>query len=341
MENIIFSIVIPLYNRPDEIDELLESLTKQTVKKFEVVVVEDGSTLPASDIVEKYKECLNIKYFVKQNSGPGQTRNYGAERCSGDYVIYFDSDCIIPPDYMKIVTENLDTEYVDAYGGPDAALPTFTPVQKAISYAMTSILSTGGIRGASEKAGKFHPRSFNMGYSRKVFETTGGFSDMRFGEDIDMTLRILEQGFITKLIKEAFVYHKRRTDFKKFFRQIFNSGCARINLKLRHKGSLKLIHTFPSLFLLGNIFCILAAVASALIFKNIYAPLICISPLVLFALMVFVDSLRKNGLKVALLSVIAVYVQLTAYGMGFIKAVWHGLIRKKGDTFGFVKNFYK
>ncbi|MBP5367819.1 MAG: glycosyltransferase [Bacteroidales bacterium] len=335
------SIVIPLYNRPDEIDELLDSLEKQTSNNFDVIVVEDGSDKPSKDIIENHSNKLDIKYFFKQNTGPGLTRNYGAERSDGDYIVFFDSDCIIPPDYIKIVTESLEKEYVDAYGGPDAALPTFTPVQKAISYAMTSILSTGGIRGASEKAGKFHPRSFNMGFSRKVFEATSGFSNMRFGEDIDMTLRILEQGFTTKLIKDAFVYHKRRTDFKKFFKQIFNSGCARINLKLRHKGSLKLIHTFPSLFLLGNIFCILAAVVSALIFKNIAAPLICVSPLVLFALMVFVDSVRQNGFKVGLLSVIAVYVQLSAYGLGFLKAVWHGLIRKKGDTFGFVRNFYK
>ncbi|MBR6176453.1 MAG: glycosyltransferase [Bacteroidales bacterium] len=341
MDNSKISIVIPLYNRPDEIDELLDSLEKQTSNNFDVIVVEDGSDKPSKDIVEKYSNKLDVKYFFKQNSGPGLTRNYGAERSDGDYIVFFDSDCIIPPDYVKIVTESLKTEYVDAYGGPDAALPTFTPVQKAISYAMTSILSTGGIRGASEKAGKFHPRSFNMGFSRKVFENTSGFSNMRFGEDIDMTLRILEQGFTTKLIKDAFVYHKRRTDFRKFFKQIFNSGCARINLKLRHKGSLKLIHTFPSLFLLGNVFCILAALVTALIFKNIIAPLICVAPLVLFALIVLVDSTRQNGFKVGLLSVIAVYVQLTAYGLGFLKAVWHGLIRKKGDTFGFVRNFYK
>lgn len=336
-----FSIVIPLYNRPDEIDELLDSLTKQTVKNFEVVVVDDGSDIPASDIIKKYNDKLDLKYFVKQNSGPGLTRNFGAERCSGDYIIFFDSDCIIPPDYMKIVTESLDAEYVDAYGGPDAALPTFTPVQKAISYAMTSILSTGGIRGASEKAGKFHPRSFNMGYSKQVFESTKGFSDMRFGEDIDMTLRILESGYTTKLIKEGFVYHKRRTDFKKFFRQVFNSGCARINLLLRHKNSLKIVHLLPSCFFIGNIVCVLAAIITAILFKSWIIPLVCISPLILFVLMIFVHSSIKNGIKVGFLSVAAVYTQLFAYGMGFIKAVWHGLIRKKGDTFGFVKNFYK
>ncbi|MCR5456395.1 MAG: glycosyltransferase, partial [Bacteroidales bacterium] len=231
-----FSIIIPLYNRPGEIDELLESLTRQTYKDFDVIIVEDGSTLRSDQIIQKYQSALDIQYYYKPNSGPGTTRNYGAERSKQDYFIFFDSDCIIPDGYMATVSQRLEENYTDCYGGPDAAMPSFTPVQKAISYAMTSIISTGGIRGASEKAGKFHPRSFNMGFSRKVFEATGGFSTMRFGEDIDMTLRIIEGGFTTQLIKEAFVYHKRRTDFRKFFRQVFNSGCARINLNMRHPG---------------------------------------------------------------------------------------------------------
>ncbi len=336
-----FSIIIPLYNRPNELDELLESLTRQTVKNFDVIVVEDGSDVPAQDIVSKYSNLLDIKYFTKPNSGPGLTRNYGAERSDKDYVIFFDSDCIIPDNYMQIVTDRLSENYTDCFGGPDAALPTFTPIQKAISYAMTSIISTGGIRGASEKAGKFHPRSFNMGFSREVFQKTGGFSTMRFGEDIDMTLRVLESGFTTQLIKEAFVYHKRRTDFRKFFRQVFNSGCARINLYLRHPQSLKLVHFLPACFLIGEVFCVLAAIVCGIVFKNWIAPLICISPLILFSLLVFVDSLRSNGFKVALLSIEAVFVQLSSYGMGFLKAVWNGLVLKKGDSSGFVRNFYK
>lgn len=335
-----FSIIIPLYNRPNELDELLESLTRQTLKNFDVIVVEDGSDIPAHDIVQKYSRQLDIKYFTKPNSGPGLTRNYGAGRSDKDYVIFFDSDCIIPDNYMQIVTDRLSENYTDCFGGPDAALPTFTPIQKAISYAMTSIISTGGIRGASEKAGKFHPRSFNMGFSREVFQKTGGFSTMRFGEDIDMTLRVLESGFTTQLIKEAFVYHKRRTDFRKFFRQVFNSGCARINLYLRHPQSLKLVHLLPACFLAGEVFCVLAAIVCGIIFKNWTAPLICISPLILLSLLIFVDSLRSNGFKVALLSIEAVFVQLTSYGMGFLKAVWNGLILKKGDSSGFVRNFY-
>lgn len=336
-----FSIIIPLYNRPNEIDELLESLTKQTSKNFDVIVVEDGSEITSEKIIEKYKDKLDIKYFTKPNSGPGTTRNFGAEKSTKDYFIFFDSDCIIPENYMQIVTETLENQYTDCFGGPDAALPTFTPIQKAISYAMTSILSTGGIRGGSEKAGKFHPRSFNMGFSRKVFETTKGFSTMRFGEDIDMTLRILENNFTSQLIKKAFVYHKRRTDFKKFFRQIINSGCARINLYLRHKNSLKIVHLLPTCFLLGNIFCILSAIVTGLIFKSLCWPLICISPLIFFIILVFADSTRQNGIKVGFLSIEAVYIQLCAYGIGFLKAVWNGLILKRGDTTALVKNFYK
>lgn len=336
-----FSIIIPLYNRPQEIDELLESLTKQTQKNFDVIVVEDGSDIKSEEIVNKYVNALDIKYYFKPNSGPGTTRNYGADKSDKDYFIFFDSDCIIPENYMEIVTQRLENQYTDCYGGPDAAMKTFTDIQKAISYAMTAVLSTGGIRGASEKAGKFHPRSFNMGFSKAVFAKTGGFSAMRFGEDIDMTLRILENGFQSQLIKEAFVYHKRRTDFRKFFRQVFNSGCARINLYMRHKNSLKLVHFLPACFLSGNILCVLLAIVLGLIFKNLWISLICLSPLILFALLILVDSSVKNGLKVGFLSIVAVYIQLSAYGMGFIKAIFSGLLLKKGDTSGFVKNFYK
>ena len=336
-----FSIIIPLYNRPQEIDELLESLTHQTLKNFDVIIVEDGSDIKSEEIIKKYNDKLNLKYYFKENSGPGLTRNFGAEKSENNYFIFFDSDCIIPENYMQIVTDNLSTSYADCYGGPDAAMKTFTPIQKAISYAMTSIISTGGIRGASEKAGKFHPRSFNMGFSKDVFAKTNGYSKMRFGEGIDMTLRILENGFTTKLIKEAFVYHKRRTDFKKFFRQIFNSGCARINLYLRHKNSLKLVHFLPACFLLGNVFLMIAAIVIGLIFKSLWLALACLSPLILLCLIIFVDSSLKNGIKVGFLSIIAVYVQLCGYGMGFLKAVLNGLILKKGDTSGFVKNFYK
>ena len=246
-----FSLVIPIYNRPNEAEELLESLTQQTYTDFEVIVVEDGSSITCEQVVAKYNNLLNIKYFIKSNSGPGTTRNYGAERSVGDTIIYFDSDCIIPPRYLEIVNKRLSENYTDAFGGPDRAHESFTPLQKAINYSMTSFLTTGGIRGGKRKLDKFFPRSFNMGYSRKVFEVTKGFSTMRFGEDIDMSIRILSNGFTTQLIENAYVYHKRRTDFRKFFRQVYNSGIARINLYKRYPESLKVVHLLPAAFTAG------------------------------------------------------------------------------------------
>jgi glycosyltransferase involved in cell wall biosynthesis len=237
-----FSVIIPVYNRPDELKELLESLRIQTYKNFEVIVVEDGSDLKSDKVVEQYQQDLEIKYFFKSNSGPGQSRNYGSERAGGDYHVFFDSDCIIPKRYFEVVNERLEKEPVDAYGGPDMAHPDFTPIQKSINYSMTSFFTTGGIRGGMKDQKKFHPRSFNMGFTQKVFDQTNGFSKMRFGEDVDMSLRIIENGFSTTLIKEAAVYHKRRVDFRKFFKQVYNSGIARINLYKRHPNSLKLVH---------------------------------------------------------------------------------------------------
>ncbi|MDX9854486.1 MAG: glycosyltransferase [Tenuifilaceae bacterium] len=332
MENYFFSLIIPVYNRPDEVDELLQSLSKQTRSNFEVVIVEDGSTVPCKHIVDKYAQQLDIKYFSKPNSGPGTTRNYGAERANGNYFIFFDSDCIIPESYLTEVDTELQTQYVDAFGGPDRAHPSFTNLQKSINYSMTSFFTTGGIRGGKEKMDKFHPRSFNMGISKAAFEATGGYSAMRFGEDVDFSLRLVEAGYSTKLFPKAFVYHKRRTDFRKFFRQVYNSGIARINLYLLHPKSLKLVHTFPSLFTIGSMVLLLGAIVCK------WALL----PLVLFCTIIFVDSLRENkNLKVALLSVPASFIQLTGYGTGFIQAFWKRILFKSGEFKAFEKNFYK
>jgi len=327
-----FSIIIPVYNRPQEVDELLESLTQQTNKNFEVVIVEDGSSLPCQDIVKKYIDKLDLYYYTKPNTGPGTTRNYGANKAFGDYFVFFDSDCLIPEQYFEIVENELSANLVDAYGGPDAAHPSFTGTQKAISYSMTSFFTTGGIRGGKEKLDKFHPRSFNMGFSRQVFEKTGGYSAMRFGEDVDMSLRILENGFSTKLIKEAFVFHKRRTDFKKFFKQVFNSGIARINLYKRHPKSLKAVHFLPSFFTIGCIFLILLSLLFVL----------GLIPLALFILIIFSDSLIINkSFKVAFLSVIASFTQLFGYGTGFMVSFWRRIIMRKDEFHAFKKNFYK
>lgn len=327
-----FSIVIPLYNRPEELDELLASLCEQSYKEFEVIVVEDGSTQKGDHIVERYRDRLAITYLEKDNSGPGLSRNAGAAKASGDYLIFFDSDCIIPRHYVAEVSAFLEKEPVDAYGGPDAALPTFTTVQKAINYAMTSFLTTGGIRGGKRSMEKFHPRSFNLGVSREAFNRLGGYGTMRFGEDIDFSLRLMKAGFRTALIPGAYVYHKRRSTFRQFFKQVYNSGIARINLHLLHPGSLRVVHLLPALFVV-----VMVLILPAAIFIH---PALLLLPL-LYSLALFLDSLRINhSVKVALQSIAAGWLQLTGYGSGFIAAVWRRLILKKEAFSAFEKKFY-
>lgn len=328
-----FSIIVPVYNRPQEIDELLESLSQQTCKDFDVVIVEDGSQITCESEVEKYSKQLTIEYFAKPNSGPGQSRNYGYERASGNYCIFLDSDCVLPPRYFEIVKNELTNNYVDAFGGPDEAHESFTSLQKAINYSMTAFLTTGGIRGGGEKVDKFYPRSFNMGYSRAVFNKTKGFAKMRFGEDIDMSLRILKNGFKTRLLKEAFVYHKRRTNLRQFFKQIFNSGIARINLFKLHPESLKWVHFVPSAIVIGLIVLkTLGFVLSPLFF----------APILLHAALLFVDASFKNkSIFIGLLAVITSYTQFFAYGWGFLVAFVKRIILKKGEFSAFTKNFYK
>lgn len=328
-----FSIIIPLYNRPAEIRELLDSLVQQAYKHFEVVVVEDGSTEKSEDIVASFRDRLEVKYFFKENSGPGLSRNYGAERASGDYFIFLDSDCIVPVEYLQEIENELSTSPVDAFGGPDRAHESFTDQQKAINYSMTSILTTGGIRGKKKSMEKFHPRSFNMGFSRRVFETTKGFSGMRFGEDIDMSIRIMEAGFQTRLFPAAYVYHKRRTSWKKFFKQIYNSGIARINLYLLHPASLKVVHLLPACFVVG---------VSVLVIGAILISIWSLLPLLLWACLLFIDSLIENrSIVVAFYSICASFIQLFAYGIGFIHAFFKRIVFRKGEFNVFVKNFYK
>src|ERR1700744_365582 len=295
-----FSIIIPLYNRPQEIKELLETLTLQTYKQFEGLVIEDGSKIDAAAIVKSFEGRLDIRYFVKANEGQGFTRNYGFERAKGDYFIIFDSDCLIPEDYLQIVNGSLNENYLDAYGGPDASHPSFTATQKAISYSMTSPFTTGGIRGNKKGIGQFHPRSFNMGISRKVWEKLGGFIITRSGEDIEYSIRIHSNGFKIGLIPDAKVYHKRRTNFFQFYKQIHFFGRARINMYKFFPSELKAVHFFPAVFTLGLIFTIIAN-----IFRGWVAETCDILLGVLILLIFFHAWWRNKSLKVALLSVIA------------------------------------
>ena len=335
-----YSIIIPVYNRPDEVDELLESLTAQTVKDFEVIIVEDGSQKPCKDVCDKYVGRLDIKYHMKENGGPGPARNYGVEKAQGDYVLILDSDCVIPSGYLAAIDAELKTNPCDAFGGPDAAHESFTDIQKAISYSMTSFFTTGGIRGGKKKLDKFYPRSFNMGMKRSVYNNLNGFSKMRFGEDIDFSYRIFENGYTCRLFPEAWVWHKRRTDMRKFFKQVFNSGIARINLEKRHPGTMKLVHMLPMVFTVGVIFLVALAIVSAFTFPTLWWIPLC--PLLLYMLLIFTDSSIVNkSVKIGVLSIIAAYVQLMGYGLGFIKAWWLRCVLGKSEFAAFEKNFYK
>lgn len=327
-----YSIVIPVFNRPDEVDELLESLCTQTVRDFEVLVVEDGSSVPCKAVVDKYATRLDVRYFLKANSGPGQTRNYGVERARGEFVLILDSDAVLPPHYIAAVEEELRREPCDAFGGPDRAHASFTKMQKAINYAMTSFFTTGGIRGGKRKMDKFYPRSFNMGVRTEVYKALGGFSEMRFGEDIDFSTRIFKGGYRCRLFPEAWVWHKRRTDLRKFFRQVHNSGIARINLIKRHPGTLKPVHLLPACFTLG---CAVLLLGSAVCPWSL-------SPLLLFALLIFADaSVAERSGGVGIRAVAAAYVQLLGYGTGFLRAWWARMVRGRGEFDAFRKNFYK
>lgn len=337
-----YSILIPVYNRPDELSELLESLVCQTERDFEVVVVEDGSQLPSDAVVAAYADRLSIRYLTKENGGPAKARNVGAGEAQGDYLLILDSDVVLPKDYLTAVNDELARQHADAFGGPDAAHPDFTPLQKAISYSMTSFFTTGGIRGGKKKMDKFYPRSFNMGVRRQLYQELGGFSDMRFGEDIDFSIRIFKSGAQCRLFPEAWVWHKRRTDLRKFFRQVHNSGIARINLYKRYPESLKLVHLLPAVFTLGVFGLILLALVLAICGCEYWALLI-LSPLFLYSVLVCVDSTIQNrSLGIGLLSIAAAFVQLIGYGTGFLRAWWLRCVMGRNEELqAFRQTFYK
>ncbi|MDR3134124.1 MAG: glycosyltransferase [Prevotellaceae bacterium] len=317
----LYSIIIPVYNRPAETAELLESLSQQEGNiPFEVIIVEDGSTLPCREAVAKFAEKLPITYHVKPNTGRSDSRNVGMQLAKGDYFIFFDSDCILPPDYFVRLAGYLAAGYSDCFGGPDAAHPSFSDLQKAVSYAMTSFFTTGGIRGGKQAMEAFKPRTFNMGFSRAVYEQVGGFNNM-LGEDIDLSIRIARAGFRVSLYREAFVYHKRRISFTRFYRQVRNFGTARINLALLHKGALKPVHALPALFLLGGAGIVAAA------FFSLWA----LAVPACYAALLFTDALVKTKrIKTALWAVWASCIQLAGYGWGFLSAGVSKVIFRKG-----------
>lgn len=315
----LYSIIVPVYNRPGEVKELLESLAAQTVKPFELLIIEDGSKERCDHLLGHYRSFFTIHYHYKENSGRSDTRNYGMARAAGDYLLFFDSDVILPPFYFERLEAALAANRLDCFGGPDAADASFSDMQKAVSHAMTSFWTTGGIRGGKAVMEKFCPRTFNMGFSKQVYDAVGDFKDM-MGEDIDLSIRIRNAGFSIGLIREVFVYHKRRIDLRRFFKQVNNFGQARIWLQILHPGSLKLVHSLPALMLVMGALLLVAA---------IFCPWLLLLPL-LYAALIFADALVKgNTLKVAALSVAASAVQITGYGTGFLKAFWYKMVLKQ------------
>ena len=316
-----FSVIVPVYNRPGEVKELLDSLLAQSARNFELVLVEDGSTMPCRDEADEARaKGLDVKYYFKDNEGRSIARNYGLDRASGDYFVFFDSDCVIPPDYFANLAQALDQRHLDCFGGPDAAHDSFSDTQKAINYSMTSFMTTGGIRGGKIQLEKFVPRTFNMGYSRKVYERVGGFREM-FSEDIDMSTRVRNAGFTIGLIQNP-VWHKRRVDFRKFFRQVYVFGKSRVTLKLLYPDSLKAVHLLPAAFVLGSL---------ALSLLGIFVSPWFLLPLGVYFLAVFIGAvIATRSIRIAAMAIPAAIIQLGGYGCGFIKDFTTKIILGRG-----------
>ncbi len=329
-----FSIIIPVFNRPNEIFELLESLCLQDFQhRFEVVIVEDGSTNNCKVVVDNFKNRLDISYYFKPNSGPGDSRNYGMKIAKGNYFIIFDSDCIVPPNYLTEVEKELINNFVDCYGGSDAALKSFSTIQKAINFSMTSFLTTGGIRGGSEKLIKFQPRSFNMGISKIAFEKSNGFGNIHPGEDPDLSIRLWNLGFQTRLFLKAFVYHKRRIDWVKFYTQVNKFGKVRPILNKWYPDHAKITFFIPTVFMLGLTLSFVLALLNVTFFLWIYG--------VYFMLILAVSSSQNKSLKIGFFSVLATFIQFYGYGNGFLKSYIQINLLNKNPEKIFPELFFK
>lgn len=329
-----FSIIIPVYNRPDEIDELLASLSKLEFNEgFEIVIIEDGSTIKSDAIIEKYSEKLDVSYFFKENTGPGDSRNFGMKKAKGDYFILFDSDCIIPKNYLNEVVKAFQINYVDCFGGPDQALDSFSDIQKAINFSMTSFLTTGGIRGGSEKINKFQPRSFNMGISKKAFQASGGFGNIHPGEDPDLSIRLWDLGFETKLFLKAYVYHKRRIDWDKFSLQVNKFGKARPILNSWYPKHSKLTYFFPSVFIVGFYLSIVLLIFAFDFLFKLYC--------VYFFILLITATIQTKSLKIGWLALVATWKQFNGYGIGFLQSFIKINVLKQKPEMAFPELFFK
>lgn len=309
-----YSLIIPTFKRADEVQECLESLTKQTFKDFEVILADGTPEKSLEDVAVPFKQSLNLQFLYEEYIGVSEARNMGYEHANGEYIIFLDSDCIIPQQYLQKVDDFLQKTPLDLFGGPDAADASFTPLQKAISYSMTSVLTTGGIRGKKTHMGKFHPRSFNMGMRKEVFKAVNGYSDLKCGEDVELSIRIIKAGYKSGLIEDAYVFHKRRTNLKQFFKQVYRFGAARINIFMRHREELKITHLFPLAFSVGLIISILLLILSPVLGK------IGMAFYTTYLLIAFIhSSIENKDLKIGALSVITILTQFFGYGWGMFK----------------------
>ncbi len=311
--NLHFSFIIPVYNRPDEVDELLESFSKMDGdKNFEIVIIEDGSSETCKSVIDTYSDHLDISYYYKPNSGPGDSRNYGMKKAKGNYFIILDSDVLLPKPYLTTVKKFLNSKFYHCFGGPDAAHHSFTELQKAINYSMTSFLTTGGIRGGKAQIENFQPRSFNMGLSKEAFLTTNGFGRIHPGEDPDLSLRLHKLNYKTTLISDAFVYHKRRISWSKFYKQVNKFGLTRPILNKWHPTSRSIAFWFPFIFIFGLIVSLILAS-----FK-FYIPIIIY---IVYFVIIFIDaSIRNKSMTIGVQSILAVIIQFFGYGWGFIRS---------------------
>ncbi|MDR6465034.1 glycosyltransferase [Chryseobacterium sediminis] len=328
------SIVVAIYNRKDELFELLTSLTQQTDKEFEIIIVDDGSLIDLKPTIKNFEQGLDIKYFRKDNSGPGLTRNYGAARAANEWLVFVDSDVIVEKDYIEHIKNDILTIPCDAFGGADKAHKGFNLMQKAISYSMTSVFTTGGIRGSKKAVSKFQPRSFNMGVKKEVFRKVGGFSEMRIGEDPDLSMTLWENGFTTAFFDDIAVYHKRRVDFGKFSKQVYQFGCARPILNQRHPNYVKISFAFPTLFMLGYMMGFLEYFIMhrgiILSFYGLYTFLV-----------LFHALLLTKNISIAGMAVISTYIQMFSYGYGFLKSwILLNVLRMKPEE-AFPHHYYK
>ncbi len=329
-----FSLIIPVFNRPNEVKELLESLVHSNFKEeFEIVIVDDGSSLTCQSVVDSYINKLDISYYFKYNSGPGDSRNFGMNLAKGDYFLIFDSDCIIPNNYLSEVSKQLKLQYVDCFGGPDKALASFSNIQKAINFSMTSFLTTGGIRGGSEKINRFQPRSFNMGLSKMAFQASGGFGNIHPGEDPDLSIRLWNLGFETKLFSDAFVYHKRRIDWEKFYIQVNKFGKARPILNSWYPEHNKLTYFFPSLFIVGFFSSIFLLIFSKDLPLKLY--------FIYFFILFVTASIKNRSIVIGYLTVRATWKQFLGYGIGFMESFFKIIILKQKPEVAFPELFFK